>query len=88
MRSAKPKSSYLETIANLESREIIPNNQKMGLIVEKSSSKISTKIASMKKLFENNVKKSESSASVSICGGPMGAKQYRQNICAAQQHGQ
>ena len=88
MRSAKPKSSYLETIANLESREIIPKNQKMGLIVEKSSSKISTKIASMKKLFENNVKKSESSASVSICGGPMGAKQYRQNICAAQQHGQ
>jgi hypothetical protein len=87
MRSAKPKSSYLKTISNLENLENFPKNQKSGLIDEKSSSKISNKIASMKKLFEKNTEKSESSASMSICGGPMGGKQYRQKNCAAQQHG-
>ena len=78
MTSAKPKSSYLKTISNLENLENFPKNQKSGLIDEKSSSKISNKIASMKKLFEKNTEKSESSASMSICGEPMGVKQYRQ----------
>ena len=87
MRSAKPKSSYQKTIESLENRKHFPKNLKSGLVGEKSSSKDSSKVASMKKLWEKKSDKSESSTSMSICGGPMGVEQYRQKNCAAQQHG-
>ena len=52
--SAKSKSSYLKTIENLENLESCPKNSKSGLNGGKSSSKISSKIESMKKLWEKN----------------------------------
>ena len=75
MKSAKPKSCVFRTVPTLESRENIQKNQQMGLLAIKSSSKISTKIANMKKLFENKEMKSESYTSGIVRVGPMGAQQ-------------
>ena len=74
MRSAKPKSCVSRTVPTPESREIITKNQPMGLLAIKSSSKISTKIANMRKLFKNKEMKSESSTSGIVCVGPIGAQ--------------
>ena len=71
MRSAKPKSCISRAVPTPESREIFQKNQPMGLFSIKSSSKISTKIANMRRIFES---KSESSTSGKVRVGPIGAE--------------
>ena len=71
LRSAKSKSCISRAVPTPESREIIQKNQPMGLFSIKSSSKISTKIANMRRIFES---KSESSTSGKVRVGPIGAE--------------
>ena len=51
----------------------------MGLLAIKSSSTILTKIANIKKLFENTEVKSESSTSGISRVGPMGEQKIRED---------